>query len=78
MATTRSIPAYLINGPDEILSTWLKGVQTIGLTAGASTPEDVVQLCIERLIELGVHEVEDVIFTTEDVVFQIPKQLAGA
>ncbi|MCH9625825.1 MAG: 4-hydroxy-3-methylbut-2-enyl diphosphate reductase [Chlamydiales bacterium] len=76
VAKNRGIDAFLINGPDEIKESWLNGVQTIGLTAGASTPEDVVQLCIERLSALGVSEVEDVVFTTEDVVFQIPKQLA--
>lgn len=75
VATTRGINAYLINGPDEIDADWLKGVETIGLTAGASTPEDIVQLCIERLVKLGVKEVEDVVYTTEDVVFQVPKQL---
>lgn len=76
VAKIRSVPAYLINGPDEINSSWLENIQTIGLTAGASTPENIVQLCIDRLIELGVQEVEDVVYTTEDVVFQIPKQLA--
>jgi 4-hydroxy-3-methylbut-2-en-1-yl diphosphate reductase len=76
VATTRGIPAYLINGPDEIEPNWMEGVKMIGLTAGASTPEDIVHLCIDRLVALGVTEVEDVIFTTEDVVFQIPKQLA--
>ena len=75
VATIRGVNAYLINGPDEILPEWLHGVQTIGLTAGASTPEDIVQLCIERLIALGVKEVEDIVYTTEDVVFQLPKQL---
>jgi 4-hydroxy-3-methylbut-2-enyl diphosphate reductase len=75
LATTRKIKAFLINGPEEIKPEWLQGVSTIGLTAGASTPEDIVQFCIERLIELGVKEVEDVVFTTEDVYFQLPKQL---
>ena len=75
VAKNRGIPAYLINGPDEISAFWLEGVKTIGLTAGASTPENIVQLCIERLIHLGVKEVEDVVYTTEDVVFQIPKML---
>jgi 4-hydroxy-3-methylbut-2-en-1-yl diphosphate reductase len=75
VATIREVDAYLINGPDEIDPSWLEGVKTIGLTAGASTPEDIVQLCIERLITLGVEEVEDVVYTTEDVVFQIPRQL---
>lgn len=75
LATNRGIAAYLVNGPDEIDPKWLTNVQVIGLTAGASTPEDIVQLCIERLVTLGVLEVEDVVFTTEDVVFQLPKQL---
>lgn len=76
VAKNRGVPAFLINGPNEIDPKWLEGVSTIGLTAGASTPEDVVQECIERLSELGVSEIEDVVFTTEDVVFQIPKQLS--
>lgn len=76
VALKRGVNGYLINGPQEIDPKWLKNVRTIGLTAGASTPEDIVQLCISRLEELGVTEVEDVVFTTEDVVFQIPKQLA--
>lgn len=76
VALKRGVNGYLINGPQEIDPKWLQNVRTIGLTAGASTPEDVVQLCISRLEELGVTEVEDVVFTTEDVVFQIPKQLA--
>lgn len=75
LASRQGIQAHLINGPEEIDSSWLIGIQTIGLTAGASTPEDIVKLCIERLVELGVKEVEDVVFTTEDVVFQIPKML---
>ncbi len=76
VALKGGVRGHLINGPDEIDPTWFEGVKTIGLTAGASTPEDIVQLCIEKLIRLGVKDVEDVVFTTEDVVFQIPKQLA--
>lgn len=74
-ATKRGIHAFLINGPDEIKEDWLLGVKTLGLTAGASTPEDIVTHCIDRLIALGVTDVEDVVFTTEDVVFQLPRQL---
>jgi 4-hydroxy-3-methylbut-2-enyl diphosphate reductase len=76
VAVKRGVKGFLINGRDEIDSKWFQGVKTIGLTAGASTPEDIVQDCIARLTELGVKEVEDVVFTTEDVVFQLPKQLA--
>lgn len=73
VASTRGIPSYLINDEAEINPEWLKNVTTIGLTAGASTPEEIVQGCIQKLINLGVNDVEDVVYTTEDVVFQLPK-----
>jgi 4-hydroxy-3-methylbut-2-enyl diphosphate reductase len=75
LAAKRGIAAYLINDEKEIQSDWVEGVKIIGLTAGASTPESIVQRCIQRLKELGVTEVEDVIFTVEDVVFQLPKPI---
>ncbi len=78
VASKRGIPSYLINNESEIDPKWLQGVQIIGLTAGASTPETIVQKCIQRLMELGVKEVEDVIFTNEDVVFQLPKPIVTA
>jgi len=73
VAALRGVTSYLINDEHEIDPRWLIGVQVIGLTAGASTPEDIVQNCIERLRTLGVSEVEDVVFVEEDVVFQLPK-----
>lgn len=78
LASNRGINSYLINDESEINPAWLVGVETIGLTAGASTPESIVQSCIERLMECGVDEVEDVVFTNEDVVFQLPKQIVNA
>ncbi len=73
VARTRGTPAHLINNEQEICPGWLVGVQTIGLTAGASTPEDVVQAVIARLQGLGVTQVEDVEYTREDIVFGLPK-----
>lgn len=73
VASRKGIASYLINDESEIKSEWFEGVKTIGLTAGASTPEGIVQRCIQRLISLGVKEVEDIVFTNEDVVFQLPK-----
>lgn len=75
VASKRGIASYLINDETEINSDWIIGVKVIGLTAGASTPEDIVQKCIQKLIALGVTEVEDVVFTNEDVVFQLPKPI---
>lgn len=78
LASTRGIDSFLINDEKEILPKWLEGKSIIGLTAGASTPEEIVQRCIRRLIELGVNDVEDVVYTHEDVVFQLPKPIVNA
>lgn len=78
VASKRGIASYLINDENEIDPAWLDHVKTIGLTAGASTPEAIVQSCIRRLIELGVSDVENVVFTQEDVVFQLPKPIVNA
>lgn len=75
VAEKRGVEAHLINDENEIDPLWLQNVKTIGLTAGASTPEAVVQRCITRLKSLGVLEVEDVVYTEENVVFQLPKQI---
>lgn len=78
VASKRGIPSFLINNASEILPEWLENKRTVGLTAGASTPETIVQSCIQRLIELGVTDVEDVVFINEDVVFQLPKPIVMA
>ncbi len=78
VAEKRGIPAYLINSAEEINPFWLNNVRVIGLTAGASTPETIVERCIERLKALGVTSVEEVIYTEENVVFQLPKQVQEA
>lgn len=75
VAILRGVASYLINDEKEIQESWLKGVKVIGLTAGASTPEHIVQSCIEKLQSLGVKEVEDVVFVEENVVFQLPRQV---
>jgi len=75
VAIRRQVPAYLINDESEIDPMWLKNVSTIGLTAGASTPEDIVQQCIRTLMRYGVKDVEDVVYTKEEVAFQLPKQV---
>lgn len=75
VASTRGVISYLINDEEEIQPAWLDGKQVIGLTAGASTPEMIVQRCLSRLRQLGVNEIEDVVYTHEDVVFQLPKPI---
>lgn len=68
----RNIPSYLINCDTELNPEWLYNVRTIGMTAGASTPEHIVQQCVTRLQELGVQDIQEVIHTTEDITFSLP------
>jgi 4-hydroxy-3-methylbut-2-en-1-yl diphosphate reductase len=73
VAERRGKNAYLIHDAAEINPIWLHNVKSIGMTAGASTPEEVVQAVINRLKEMGVDETEEVIHTEENVLFQLPK-----
>ncbi len=73
VAERRGVKAYLINGEQEIDPEWLLNVSTIAMTAGASTPEDIVQSCIARLKTLGLDSVEEITYTEENVFFQLPK-----
>jgi 4-hydroxy-3-methylbut-2-en-1-yl diphosphate reductase len=75
VAQRRGTAAYLVNCPREIDVRWCNSVSTIGMTAGASTPESIVQQCVLRLQELGVNEVEEVVYTVENIFFQLPKIL---
>lgn len=68
-------PAYLIDDADDIRQTWLNGVETIGVTAGASAPEALVEGVIVRLSEWGAPEVESLPGREEKVVFSLPKAL---
>ena len=75
VARKRDVPAYLINGPEEIEPSWLKGIEVIGLTAGASTPELIVQQCVSRLQECGVLEIKEMEYVKEEVFFQLPQEV---
>lgn len=78
VAERRGTKSFLINGEMEILKEWLEGVSVIAMTAGASTPESIVQQCIARLQRLGVTSIEEVIYTEENVFFQLPKQVLAS
>jgi len=78
VAQKRGVNAYLINDESEIEEKWLEGVDAIGMTAGASTPEWIIESCINRLKELGVQELEERSVVSENVSFQLPKNLKDA
>lgn len=69
------ITAYLIDRAPDIDQAWLKGVKTVGVTAGASAPEKLVDEVIERLKSLGVNEVEENAGRLEKITFSLPKEL---
>lgn len=68
--------AYLINSEEEIQKFWFENIKNIAMTAGASTPENIVQRCINKLYEFNLKEVNEVVYKKEDVVFQLPKELS--
>jgi 4-hydroxy-3-methylbut-2-enyl diphosphate reductase len=68
--------AYLIESAEDIRAEWLQG--DVGLTAGASTPEGVVQACVQRVCELGEFAVEEFRLTEERIMFPLPGELLAA
>ncbi len=72
VAEANGVTAYLINGPEELQPRWLEGVENIGITSGASTPESLVQAVIQALDPDEVIPIEGV---EEDVSFVLPKEL---
>jgi len=72
---SRGVPGYLIDRGAEIQPQWLHGVSAVGVTSGASTPEELVQDVVARLRELGANEVEVSTTVEEHVVFTLPPEL---
>lgn len=76
VALLEGTAAYLVPDVTELDTSWLEGVRTIGVSAGASAPELLVDQLLERLDELGYGDVELSVTTKEDIVFQLPSGLA--
>lgn len=70
------IASYLVDDPAQIDPSWLDGVERVGVTAGASAPEVLVQMILERLGELGVNSTLEAPGEDELVVFKLPPELA--
>jgi len=78
VAAAQGIRAYMIDGPEDIRREWLEGIEKIGLTAGASAPEVLVQQVIARLREMGAKTVAECDGKSEGVYFSLPKLLRSA
>ncbi|MFU2077661.1 4-hydroxy-3-methylbut-2-enyl diphosphate reductase [Avibacterium endocarditidis] len=75
LATRMGVTAKLIDDANDIEGAWLNNVSTIGITAGASAPEVLVQSVVNRLKELGVTQVEELQGCEENTVFEVPREL---
>jgi len=75
IAEQQGIPAWLIDGPEDIQADWFDSEMTIGLTAGASAPEILVKNVIKRLQELGADVISEDEGKPEQVTFTLPKAL---
>ena len=75
LASRMGVASKLIDDPNDIQPDWFNGVQTIGVTAGASAPEELVQSVIARMKEFGVTDVEELQGLEENRFFEVPKEL---
>ena len=75
MAEKQGIAAYLIDGADDIEETWFQGVNAVGLTAGASAPESLVQEVSDTLEKLGGYAAEEISGRLETMEFALPREL---
>jgi 4-hydroxy-3-methylbut-2-enyl diphosphate reductase len=75
VARSSGAEAYLIDDETDLDPAWLEGHGSVGLTAGASSPEVLVDRVIDRLAEFGFDQREDVEIAREDVFFRLPAEL---
>jgi 4-hydroxy-3-methylbut-2-enyl diphosphate reductase len=77
VAEKKGTPAYMVDNATQIDAAWLEGKVRVGVTAGASAPEVLVQAVIDRLKELGARSVRPLDGVQESVTFPLPRGLDG-
>ena len=75
LAERRGCKAWLIDSADDIDPAWVKGVERIGITAGASAPEILVRSVVDRLCELGAKMPVEMDGRPENITFSLPREL---
>jgi 4-hydroxy-3-methylbut-2-enyl diphosphate reductase len=78
IAEKAGIPGFLVDGPDDLERDWFEGKECVGVTAGASAPELLVQRVVARLREWGGVDATEVVGREESVVFALPRELRKA
>lgn len=75
LAEQRGVTAYLVDGPEDLERAWFDEVAAVGVTAGASAPESLVQAVVARLREWGGEAADETAGREETIVFSLPKRL---
>ncbi|NGZ18272.1 4-hydroxy-3-methylbut-2-enyl diphosphate reductase [Vibrio aestuarianus] len=75
LAEKLGTPGYLTDCPEDIDPKWFDGKQKVGVTAGASAPEELVDQILQRIKDLGAKSVEEVLGREENMFFEVPKEL---
>ena len=78
MADRAKVPGYLIDGPEDLKREWFDGKSAVGVTAGASAPELLVQQVVERIRSWGGKVPNEVVGREEKVYFALPRELRRA
>jgi 4-hydroxy-3-methylbut-2-en-1-yl diphosphate reductase len=78
IALKAGIPGYMVDGAEDLQREWFEGCKSVGVTAGASAPEVLVQQVVARLKEWGGEIPEEIQGREEHVVFSLPKVLRSA
>jgi 4-hydroxy-3-methylbut-2-enyl diphosphate reductase len=78
VAEQQGVAAYMVDNAGELQPAWVAGKQCVGVTAGASAPEVLVQAVVERLRTLGADRVDTLDGIAERVTFPLPRGLAAA
>lgn len=75
LASRMGVKSQLLDDPADIQDDWFNDVKTIGITAGASAPEELVQSIISRLKRFGANSIEELQGLEENMFFEVPKEL---
>lgn len=75
LAEKLGTPGYLTDCPQDIYPEWFENARLVGVTAGASAPEELVNQILDRIKELGATSVEEVLGREENMFFEVPKEL---
>jgi 4-hydroxy-3-methylbut-2-enyl diphosphate reductase len=76
VAENMGAKAYMVDSAADLRAEWVAGARRVGVTAGASAPEVLVEQLVARLRELGAANVHPLEGITERVVFTLPRELA--